>query len=163
MRVFRGIVERIEGDDEIILRTSPETVQKVNELLDRFQTSIENQTEQLNFRLDIENSYSIMGTLRRNLVDLLSKDKEIQENAKQEPATRSLHLQRRFSRHRELIIRLKQPVFNDQQAANMFNPPGKFVPPPSCDPLELAMEFAGMNGDQRAAAEKVRFVPCLHL
>lgn len=157
MKVFRGTVERIEGDDVIIVRAAPETIHKIEDLLDRFQNSNKNGTEKLHFRVDVDDSYSLMGTLRRNLVDLLTKDRVKSDETAGQPDLRSVMLQKRFSRHRELIIRLERPVYNEDQQKNMFNPPPNARPVPGCDPMDLAMDFSKMNGDQRAAAEKVRF------
>jgi hypothetical protein len=157
MKVFRGTVERIDSDDQLVIRTSPETPKRLDELIDNFEKDETKESTELLFRLDTNDTNTLVGTLRRNLIDLLTKDREKPENGKGEPDLRALVLQKRFSRHRDLIIRLQTPIYSAEQQRHMFNPPPGARTLPGCDPIELAMDFSSMNGDQRSAVEKVYF------
>jgi hypothetical protein len=160
MKVFRGTVERTEGDNKVVIRTSEASIGRMNDLVERFKNSTPVTTSsspELLFRIDHDDSYSINGTLRRNVLDLLTKDKATVDN----PTTGDgadmgrLRIQRRFRRQRELIIHLKPPQFSVSQQEEMFNYDSYGVP--SCDAIDLMVEFSTtMNGDQRAAAQKVR-------
>jgi hypothetical protein len=165
MKVFRGTVERTEGDNKIVIRTSEASIGRMNDLVARFKDSTPVSTSsspELLFRIDHDDSYSINGTLRRNVLDLLTKDKAKVDN----PTTGDgagmgrLRIQRRFRRQRELIIHLKPPQFSVSQQEEMFNYDSHGVP--SCDAIDLMVEFSTtMNGDQRAAAQKVRLLVVL--
>ena len=97
-----------------------------------------------------------MGTLRMNLIDLLTKDKET-DKSKDDPDLRMVWMQKRYSRLRELVTRLKPPVFEDTLKESMFNPPARVRSLPGCDPGDLVLEFTTMNENQRTAAQKVCF------
>jgi hypothetical protein len=162
MKVFRGTVERTEGDNKIVIRTSEASIGRMNDFVARFKDSTpasSSSSPELLFRIDRDDSYSINGTLRRNVLDLLTKDKAKVENPSARDAADMgrLRMQRRFQRHRELIIQLKPPQFSVAQQEEMFNHHSHGVP--ACDSLDLMVEFSTtMNGDQRAAAQKVRLI-----
>jgi len=158
MKIFRGSVDHIDGTDKIVIKTSDTSVIRINDLLSRFQHSTFSATSgrqsQLTFRLDVDNSFSQMGTLRKNLVDLLTKDKDT-DKSKEDPDLRMVWIQKRCSRLRELVIRLKAPVYDDKLKESMFNPPARVRSLPGCDLTDLVLEYAGMNDNQRMAAQKV--------
>ena len=158
LRVFRATVERVEND-AIILRTSQNSVKKLEALLVQFDKSKSldsPEQSELSFRLDSDDSYSQMGTLRMNLIDFLTKDKEKGENAKADPKLLPVWMQRRYERLRELVIQLQPPVFDQAKIESMFNPPSRARSIPGCDPMDLATDFHSLNADQKAAAQKVR-------
>jgi len=129
----------------------------VQDIISRFQdcdTDGEATSSEVTFRLDIDDSYSPVGTLRMNLIDLLTKDKENVE--KEDPTLRAVWMQKRFGRLRELVIKLAPPAFDDKLQEHMFNPPARAKYIQGCDPMELAIDFHGLNDDQKGAARKVR-------
>jgi hypothetical protein len=78
-----------------------------------------------------------MGTLRRNLVDLFTRDRE-----QVDPQKAGLdRLQKRFSRLREVIVQLRPSFFDERLAENIFNVPATVPSIPGCDPFDLMCEF----------------------
>lgn len=160
MKIFRATVDHID-EEKITIRSSGSSVARLNDLVIRYRQSslIEINGsptgKELEFRLDVDNSFSQMGTLRMNLIDLLTKDKDTDES-KDDPKLRMVWLQKRYSRLRELVIRLRAPVFDKSLEEHMFNPPARVRSLPGCDIADLVEEFTlSMNNNQRTACSKV--------
>ena len=160
MKIFRATVDHI-GEDKITIRTSEGSVRRLNDLMLRYRQSSMKEIdgtssgEELEFRLDVDNSFSQMGTLRMNLIDLLTKDKDT-DDSKDDPKLRMVWLQKRYSRLRELVIRLRAPVFDKSLEENMFNPSARVRSLPGCDPSDLVEEFTlFMNKNQQSTCSKV--------
>ena len=103
------------------------------------------------FRLDRDNVATGIGTLRQNLINLFIGDTK----APGEAGTQIEHT--RLSWLRDVLIRLRKPVFDKSHVKFMFTPPLEthVEPIPGCDLMDLAFEFAELNSDQRAAVEQV--------
>jgi len=103
------------------------------------------------FRLDRDDTATGTGTLRQNLINLFTADIKPPEEHNETPQ------QTRLSRLRDFIIRLREPSFDRDLVKSMFSPCAKSVScaVPGCDMMDLVVEYADMNPDQRAAVEKV--------
>ena len=159
MKIFRASVDHLDAES-ITLRTSEGSVARLHDLIFRFREyaskgSNASSSGSLNFRLDVDNSFSQMGTLRMNLIDLLTKDKE-GDGSKEDPKLTMVWLQKRYTMLRDVIIRLRPPGFDESAGENMFNPPARVRSLPGCDPADLVKEFTmSMNENQRTACSKV--------
>lgn len=104
------------------------------------------------FRMDKENLPTGITTLRQNLVNLFTADKKAQETPGSQVE------QSRLSWLRDVLIRLRRPIFDRSIVKHMFTPsqglPAEIVP--GCDLKDLYMEFSNLNQDQKAAVEQVR-------
>ena len=159
MHIFRGTVEDIKGDDKIVIRASQDDARRVRLLVKLFDQSDyvdEKQWSELHFRLDNDELSSQMGFLRQNLINIFTRDREEVDEKNRDQRIRHEWMKRRLPWLRELIVHLREPVFDEKLRSCMFNVPASIKSYPGCDPFDLMVEFGDLNNDQRAAAEKVR-------
>ena len=106
------------------------------------------------FRLDRHDTATGTGTLRQNLINLFTGRQTVAKDGTCDiwPA--------RLSALRDIVVRLKPPEYDERLVHAMFNPVSSNSMPlptvPGCDLMDLVVEFAELNPDQQAAAEKVR-------
>ena len=143
MYLARGIV-RETTPDCIVLRVSESDVKRIQRTLDEASDG-----DAPTLRLDRDEIATGLGTLRRNLINLLTGDKG--EIALENP------FYKRLPRLREFILRRKEPSYLGNARQTMFSPPpNKLVPHvPGLAMMDMAVEFAEMNADQKCAVEKV--------
>jgi AAA domain len=106
----------------------------------------------LQFRMDRDSGATGVGTLRQNLINLLTGDKKT--NSEPGNTAEESHL----PRLRELLLNLHPPKYDDWKSDLMFHQsPGKTVRTqvPSCDLASLETEFKALNLDQQSAVRKV--------
>lgn len=104
------------------------------------------------FRMDRDSGATGVGTLRQNLINMLSADKK----TKSEPGTTAegSHL----PRLRELLLKLSPPKYEDDIKSDLMfkrslvNPVTTQIP--ACDLASLETEFHTLNLDQQSAVRK---------
>lgn len=146
MHIVRGIFYKAT-ENEIFIRASGEDLVRV-------QGMVAGKTvdgEQYLFRLDRDDVSTGVGTIRQNLVKLFTGDYHTTDETKD-----NLVQQRRLPRLREILVRLKKPMFDELSIHKMFSTPDSAVQTfTGCDLIDLCLEFTELNIDQRHAAEKV--------
>jgi hypothetical protein len=145
MYILRGIVHKATETHVHILASRDD--------LTRIENIVKNSpSQQITFRIDMEDVPTGIATLRQNLVNLFTADKKPVDSPGSQVE------QSRLSWLRDVLIRLRKPHFDRSLIRTMFTPQkGAPVQPiPGCDLMDLCMEFADLNPDQQAAAEQVR-------
>lgn len=145
MHIVRGLFLRA-SETRVDFRA---TEGDLSRLLKFIQRSTVPETTML-FRLDRDEVATGIGTLRQNLVNLMTRDALEETN----PAC-ALMSRNRLSWLRDIVVRLRKPVYDEILKHSMFNPPKSVPLVPGCDLMDLVMEYAELNADQQAAAEKV--------
>lgn len=145
MHLARGIVHA-QSETELVLRLFDSDIVRIKRAANDIKAD---QTTIPMFRLDRDDVATGITRLRKNMIDLLTGDKS--------PDALESPVNYRAPKLREAILKLKEPVFEENAQSIMFNPPiSKNVPDvPGLDLMEMAMEFSEMNQDQRRAIEKV--------
>lgn len=142
--IVRGIVHKAT-ETQLTIRASRSDLTRIEKLVKAANDS------QVRFRLDRDDVSTGIGTLRQNLVNLFTGDTKA-------PGETGTQIERtRLSWLRDVLIRLRKPIFDKSQVRYMFTPPlgTRVEPVPGCDLMDLAFEFAELNSDQRSAAEQV--------
>lgn len=152
MHVFRGVLVRADKN-HIFVRASQDELGRVLSIISRYRDSASS-SEDLKWRADKDDLSCGIGTLRQNLVNLLTKDREQIDKQKKDQDLRRLIMEKRLGRLRNFVIRLNPPTFSEDLKAQMFNPKTEIPTLPGCDFMDLLMEFVELNVDQRAAVEK---------
>lgn len=146
MHVARGDVCEL-NQNHIGLRLSRDDLLRIEKLASNTLPS------KLHFRLDRDIGATGVGTLRQNLINLLSGDKKTNS----EPGTTVEGS--RLPRLRDLLLKLEAPVFDDDwKVEMMFQRPlssPSVAKVPSCDLATLELEFGTLNLDQQSAVRKV--------
>jgi DNA replication ATP-dependent helicase Dna2 len=139
MHVVRGQFEHA-SENRVSIRASPDDLSRLRRVIQR-----SGDLSGPLFRLDRDEVATGLGTLRQNLVNLFSRDsgQDLSHN--------------RFSWLRDVVVRLKPPSFDHTKKDAMFDPPANLVGGsyPGCDFMDLYLEYAELNDDQRAAADNV--------
>ena len=144
MHIVRGVVHKTTDTHLQVLASREDLTRMVNIVK-------ESASEKILFRLDKDDTATGIGTLRQNLVNLFTGD------FKSPDGPGSQTEQTRLSWLRDVLIRMRKPVFDKALVKSMFTPsPGTRVTAvPGCDLMDLCFEFSTLNPDQRAAAEQV--------
>lgn len=144
MHVVRGVVHAT-SDTKLHVRASRDDLTRIQKIVKA------SGVDHLQFRLDRDDSATGIGTLRQNLINLFTAD--VKPPEEQDAGSQ----QTRLSRLRDFIIRLREPIYDGGLVKSMFSPTPETssYAVPGCDMMDLAFEYADMNSDQRAAAEKV--------
>lgn len=140
MHIVRGLFERA-SENCVTIRASPDDLSRLRRVIQR-----SGDPRGILFRLDRDEVATGLGTLRQNLVNLFSRDSGGQEVT-----------HNRLSWLRDVVVRLKPPSFDHTKKEAMFDPPLNCVARsyPGCDFMDLYLEYAELNDDQRAAADNV--------
>jgi DNA replication ATP-dependent helicase Dna2 len=108
---------------------------------------------QLLFRMDRDSGAAGVGTLKQNLINLLTGDKKTNS----EPGTTVEGS--RLPRLRDLLLKLQPPTYDDDWKSDLMfkqsatNPVANQIP--SCNLAFLEKEFQTLNMDQQSAVRKV--------
>jgi DNA replication ATP-dependent helicase Dna2 len=143
MHIVRGVIHSTTRDT-LQIRASRDDLIRVQKITKRFGASCL-------FRCDRDDNAMGIGTLRQNLINLLTLDANVSED------TNSTIPRTRLSWLRDVIIRRRKPVYDVSSVKFMFSPGADAMKfrIPGCDLMDLVFEHAELNPDQRAAAEKV--------
>jgi hypothetical protein len=145
MHIVRGVVHTVTESHLTVLASRDDLI--------RIERTVNRSSSQtFLFRIDKDDGATGTGTLRQNLVNLFTADvKSFGEPGKHV-------LQSRLSWLRDVLIRLRQPVFDETLLKSMFTPPSgsSASEVPGCDLMDLCFEYSTLNPDQKTAAEKVR-------
>jgi hypothetical protein len=146
MHIVRGVVQAVTESHLTVLASRDDLI-RIERTVNR------SSFRHFLFRIDKDDGATGTGTLRQNLVNLFTADvKSIDE-----PGT---HVsQSRLSWLRDVLIRLRQPIFDETLPKSMFTPPfgSSASEVPGCDLMDLCFEYSTLNPDQKAAAGKVRY------
>jgi hypothetical protein len=145
MHIVRGSLHSAT-DNHIRILASRDDLSRLEE------TMRQSSPETMQFRLDREESSTGTGTLRQNLHNLFTADR----SPPGEPGMRQG--QRNHGWLRDVLVKLKKPVFDDCSTHNMFEPcPGSNFTTciPGCNLSALKSEYWNLNPDQKEAAKKV--------
>lgn len=147
MHIVRGILHRV-SDTTVTVKASRDDLVRVQ----RVASSAPVHTP-LTFRIDRDSIATGTGTLRQNLINFFTGDTVKTESGK------SVRWPTRLPMLRDIVVRGRTPIFLDEKTKMMFTPDTRGSPlleaPPGCDFMDLAVEFAEMNPDQKAAIQKV--------
>ena len=150
MHLVCGVVESLT-ENLISIKASKDELSRIQKLSQS--NVVSPSTDQIYFRVDRDEKATGMGTLRQNLINLLTGDLQIESDAQHISSAR----RERYNWLRDMVVRLRPPLFELCMERNMFKAPNTDDSiPPGCDLLDLAVEFAELNPDQRAAVTKVR-------
>lgn len=144
--IVRGYVHKAT-ETQLQIRASRDDLNRIEKLVRGASVA----ESPISFRLDRDDVATGLGTLRQNLVNLFTGDMRNPG----ETGTQVEH--ERLAWLRDVLIRLRKPVFDQAEVKSMFSPAfGTQIDPiPGCDLMDLAFEFTELNPDQRAAAEQV--------
>jgi DNA replication ATP-dependent helicase Dna2 len=155
MHVVRGTIDKIEFD-RLLVRASREDLERIRGLALRYKETNETsdglRRTDLLFRIDKDRFSSGMSTLRQNLINFMTGGTALEGS--KEPTEEQTHLQQRLSWLRDVIVRLRSPVYIEYNPS-IFTTNTSTPQLPGCDLESLAFEYAELNPDQRAAVEKV--------
>jgi hypothetical protein len=159
MHVVRGYMDRAE-EGRVLVQASRDDLERIRKLAFRskdFHTQAPGAPpkEGRLFRIDKDNTSIGIGTLRQNVINLFTGDVVKQDN--QDHATTNPSQRMRLSWLRDVVVRLKPPAFDISALSTIFCCEPGALPIHGCDLETLALEYADLNTDQRAAVEKVRF------
>ena len=148
MHIVRGSVHKVTESHIYILASRDDLTR-----IETFSKAASSVTT--TFRMDKENLPTGITTLRQNLVNLFTADMK-------SPDTPGSQVeQSRLSWLRDVLIRLRQPVFDRSMVKLIFSPSKVITSPiepvPGCDLMDLCLEFSTLNQDQQAAVEQVRY------
>jgi hypothetical protein len=145
MHIVRGIVHKAT-DTHLQILASRDDLTRIENIVNV------SASERILFRLDRDDTATGIGTLRQNLVNLLTGDIKSPNDEPGSPMVQS-----RLSWLRDVLIRLRKPVFDKTLVQSMFTPirGTKVGAVPGCDLMDLCFESLTLNPDQRAAAEQV--------
>lgn len=155
MNIARGIVDSVD-ERRLKIRVSRYELAQVSRLNQQWNEACQ-ADEPLRFRVDKDDVSTGIGTLRQNLIQLLTGDAKTAEEEETNAQSRG----ERLSSLRDVVIRLRVPSFDEKLGKCIFDPsknPSQSVVEPGadCELLALAAEFSELNTDQRIAVEKVR-------
>lgn len=106
------------------------------------------------FRIDKDETAYGIGSLRQNLVNLLTGD--VKESSLEVPTT-TYSAKHRFSWLRDILVRFQSPIFQEDMSRSMFHPQSLITNGLSDRYIKgLELEFLQLNPDQKAAVVKVR-------
>lgn len=144
MHIVRGFMEGASST-RIFIRCGRDDHQRLRKMIAKT-------SPDLLFRLDRDEIATGVGTLRQNLINLLTADRSDSERVK-----KSEKLRQRLPQLRSLVIGLCPPSFDDRLLKTMFTDFGarQALLVPGCDLFDLSMEYSELNDDQRAAVDKV--------
>jgi hypothetical protein len=144
MHLVRGSVHKVSNSHIHILAARDD--------LHRIENSVKYTPASSTFRLDKENLPTGITTLRQNLVNLFTADKKPQDTPGSQVE------QSRLSWLRDVLIRLRRPIFDRSMIKYMFEPMSGMATEavPGCDLMDLRSEFSNLNQDQQAAVQQVR-------
>ena len=160
MFVARGIVKLV-SDDVIEVTLSLQDISQVEELAKRQEHAMKRADENVPptdgppplFRIDRDEVITGLGTLRQNLINLLTGDTE---SLNKNPD--ALAIKTRIKHHRwlrEMVIHLRPPEFDYSRSCDLFQSAGSFSIP-GCNLRQLEKTFLSLNKDQQQAVKKVR-------
>jgi hypothetical protein len=150
MHLVCGAVESLT-ENRISIKASKDELNRIQKISQSNVVSAS--TNHVYFRVDRDEKATGMGTLRQNLINLLTGDIQIESDVQQISSERRT----RYNWLRDMVVRLRPPLFELSMERDMFKAPDtNNSMPPGCDLLDLAVEFAELNPDQRAAVTKVR-------
>jgi AAA domain len=146
MHVMRGTLDNVTADLVSIYGTKHDLI-RIKRLCEAWK---ESGRDELHFRLDREELSVGTGTLRQNLIKLLSgcgrSDDELSLS----------NNDRRMAKLRGAIIHLRAPIYESITMSSMFSRcSGRREGIPSCDMETLQAEYVSLNSDQMVAVEKV--------
>jgi len=145
MQIIRGTVEGT-SDTQVLLKASSDDLTRIERLVKRSLESV------VLFRLDRDEISTGVGTLRQNIINLFTGD-----TGEPDGSNRDL-TPHRLAWLRDVIVRLRTPVFDDALKQSMFSRPDNhdnYFPISGCDLEDLVFEFTELNDDQREAVTKV--------
>jgi hypothetical protein len=146
MHIVRGFLD-ITTDTRVMIRASRDDLTRIQRLVAKAKAP-------LIFRIDRDDGAFGTGTLRQNLINLFIRDTAESENGT--PTVWPT----RLPALRDAVVRLRPPRFRPEKEDAMFTPRthSSFSPQevPGCDLMDLAVDFAELNSDQRTAVRKVR-------
>lgn len=150
MHIVRGFVHQIT-ETTISVRGSAQDLKRIQ----RITKNVPDASGTL-FRLDRDEGATGTGTLRQNLVNLFTGGPALS----QETSSPSQMWPTRLPALRDVVVHSRPPQYDPVASEWMFSPVASDAVPlpnvPGCDMMCLAVEFAELNPDQVAAAEKVR-------
>jgi hypothetical protein len=173
MSIVRGVADSVD-QKRITIRASRDELKQLSRLNQEYVESHPSSSNRsssspddglLRFRVDKDDVSTGIGTLRQNLIQLLTSDVQPTEtndaHAQVTKPTTDLVSSRgdRLSWLRDVIIRLRSPSFDETLRTSMFdssrsNRSGHH-PAAESEFFSLVAEFSELNGDQRNAVEKV--------
>ena len=154
MQIARGSLATVEKD-RIVIRFSVQEYSQITLYVSNL-GRIRN-IEHITFRLDKDEVSTGVGTLRQNLINLFTTDITPFGSKESDPRlTQGTLVRNRFSWLRDVVVRLRSPVFGDLPRNKMFaRPTGVFETLPGCSLELLRLDFEKLNDDQQRAVEKV--------
>lgn len=171
MNVFRGIVQKVTLQSVTIL-ASKNDLRQLQDLLTLW-LECNGDSSPLRFRLDKDEVATGTGTLRQNLIKLLTADiptfkvqrKQQQQNGNNHAANANTNassdfdsrLQIRMPWLRRAIIQMERPQFDPSRTRSMFDPLSFSGAPKvrGCDFEQLSAQYLALNVDQRHAVDKI--------
>jgi len=174
MSIARGFLDSID-EKQVTIRVTRDELSQLSHLnqlysdLHQSSPGSSSSTPSLRFRVDKDDVSTGTGTLRQNLIKLLTSD--VKAADEQDAASRASKQQNSMSQEstvparerlpwlRDVIINLRPPSSDETLRESMFDSRGSNPcsqnPADDSDFLSLASEFSELNGDQRNAVEKV--------
>lgn len=147
MHIMRSVVHNVD-DTHLRLLASRDDLTRIENIVKAAPL------QRIMFRLDRDDSATGIGMLRQNIVNLFTGDMRSPEepNSKIE--------QSRLTWLRDVLIRLRKPVYDNSLVKSMFAPNTRTTvcTVPGCDLMDLFFEFTTLNFDQQTAAEQVGHV-----
>jgi hypothetical protein len=172
MGIVRGVVDSV-NQKRITIRASCDEQRQLSRLNQQYVDSHPPSANRpsssqadglLRFRLDKDDVSTGIGTLRQNLIQLLTSDvqrteTEVAKARVTQPTDLISVRGDRLSWLRDVIIRLRPPSFDETLCASMFDSGGSnrcsHSTAAESEFSSLAAEFSQLNVDQRKAVEKV--------
>lgn len=142
MHLVRGFLDKCL-DDEVTVRATFDDLVRIRKYAERYGS------RSCHFRIDRDDVATGVGTLRQNLVNLL-----VSESTKEKGDVTSRKT-RRAQWLREVIVKLRIPVFAVTNPLFRAANTGLHFVIPGCDMKQLELEFESLNVDQKAAVVKV--------
>jgi hypothetical protein len=173
MSIVRGVVDSVD-QKRVTIRASRDELKQLSRLNQQYVESHPSSSNRssssqadglLHLRVDKDDVSTGIGTLRQNLIQLLTSDVQPKEtnDAKApviQPTTDLVSARcHRLSWLRDAIIRLRSPSFDESLRASMFDSSRSnrsgHRPAAESELFSLVAAFSELNGDQRNAVEKV--------
>jgi len=151
MNVLRGFLHEVNKEG-ILVAVNHEDLGRIRDMCNRYKKlALDDGHTELLFRADKDNTAVGVGTLRQNLINLLTADHA--RSSKEKPTQLDIARQRLLPRLRDLVIRLTPPAFTSITDESLFCGAGPMLP--GCDLSVLSEEFQLLNLDQQHAVRKV--------
>lgn len=141
MHVARGFLDQVQGS-EVTVRVDVDDLERLQRL------HAEWEGREITFRIDKDDISTGVGTLRQNLIELMTGDRR---DGVSDPTRALLGLLR------SIIVGMAPPIFDAAMPILLDSKASRHTSIPGCGFEELQSDFASMNQDQQESIKKVQF------